>query len=229
MCYSGFLWSYEEKYQNTCYGSNIDECTETVNNIFSNISNSKTCYLCVDLNIDLLNHDKHRKTKEFIDALFSLSMYPLIDRPSSITEYSATMIDNIFTNDLITDKLSGLIINDVSDHLPVFSIIKNNIYKSHGEKKCFKMNNILNFENFKTELNNLDWNIIYEKNDVNLAYDCFIETIKNIYDRNCTCKKFILLKRKTISRGSLKAFRMHVKRKIIYTGDLLDVGKKMQK
>ena len=34
-----------------------------------------------------LNHDKHRKTKEFIDALFSLSMYPFIDRPSSITDY----------------------------------------------------------------------------------------------------------------------------------------------
>ena len=65
-------------------------------------------------------------------------MYPLIDRPSRITEYSATLIDNIFTNDLITDKLSGLIINDVSDHLPVFSIIKNNVNKSHGEKNILK-------------------------------------------------------------------------------------------
>ena len=72
----------------------------------------------------LLINDKHRKTKEFIDALFSLSMYPLIDRPYRITKYSATLIDNIFTNDLITDKLSGFIINDLSDHLPVFSIIK---------------------------------------------------------------------------------------------------------
>ena len=134
-------------------GSNIDECTETLNNIFSNISNSKICYLCGDLNIDLLNHDKYRKTKELIDALFSLRMYPLIDRPRRITEYYATLIHNIFTDDLITDRLSGLIINDVSDHLPVFSIIKNNINKSHGEKKCFKMNNIFNFENFKTELN----------------------------------------------------------------------------
>ena len=146
-------------------GSNIDEYTETLNDLFSNISNSKICYLSGDLNIDLLNHDKYRKTKEFINALFSLSIYPLIDRPSRITEYSATLIDNIFTNDLITDKLSGLIINDVSDHLPVFSIIKNNINKSHGEKKCFKMNNH-------------DWNIIYENNDVNLAYDCFYRNYK---------------------------------------------------
>ena len=37
-------------------------------------------------------------------------------------------------------------------------------------------------------------------------------------------KEFILQKRKTISHGSLKDFRMHVKRKIIYIGDLSDVG-----
>ena len=43
-------------------GSNIDECIETVN-IFRNISRSKTCYFCGDLNIDLLNHDKHRKQR----------------------------------------------------------------------------------------------------------------------------------------------------------------------
>ena len=42
-------------------------------------------------------------------------------------------------------------------------------------------------------------------------------------------KMIILLKRKTVSRGSLKVCRMHVKRKIIYTGDLSDVGQKMQK
>ena len=42
-------------------------------------------------------------------------------------------------------------------------------------------------------------------------------------------KRFILQKRKTISHGSLKAFRMHVKGKIIYIGDLSDVGQKMQK
>ena len=47
-------------------GSNIYECIETVNNIFSNISKPKTCYSFGDLNIDILNHDKHRKTKEFM-------------------------------------------------------------------------------------------------------------------------------------------------------------------
>ena len=56
---------------------NIDECIETVINIFRNISRSKTWYFCGDLYINLLNHDKHRKTREFVDALFSIHL--LID------------------------------------------------------------------------------------------------------------------------------------------------------
>ena len=51
-------------------------------------------------------------------------MFPLIDRPSRITEYSATLIDNIFSNNLNEQKSNGLLKNDISDHLPVFSITK---------------------------------------------------------------------------------------------------------
>ena len=123
-------------------------------------------------------------------------MYPFIDRPSRITEYSATLIDNIFTNDLITDRISGLIINDVSDHLPVFCINKNSNYTSDCMKKCYKKNKILNFDNFKRELDNHDWNSIYETNDVNLANDCFIAAFKNLYDKNCTCKTVYISNRK---------------------------------
>ena len=65
-------------------------------------------------------------------------MYPFINRSSRITEYSATLIDNIFTNDLITDRICGLIINDVSDPLPVFCINKKNNYTSDCIEKCYK-------------------------------------------------------------------------------------------
>jgi hypothetical protein len=40
--------------------------------------------------------------------------------PTRITAHSATLIDNIFTNHLTQNLFSGIIINDLSDHLPVF-------------------------------------------------------------------------------------------------------------
>ena len=51
-------------------------------------------------------------------------MFHLIDRPSRITEYSATLIDNIFSNNFNEKISNGLLINDISDHLPVFNVTK---------------------------------------------------------------------------------------------------------
>ena len=54
--------------------------------------------------------------------MFSLGLYPLIDKPTRITDHSATLIDNIFTNELDSKINSGLLISDISDHLPIFAV-----------------------------------------------------------------------------------------------------------
>ena len=41
-----------------------------------------------------------------------------------------TLIDNIFTNDLTHKFSSGLLINDMSDHLPVFLLKNKKIIKN---------------------------------------------------------------------------------------------------
>ena len=92
-------------------------------------------FLCGDFNINLLNQDMHKGTNDFIDQLYSLGLYPLIDRPSRITTSSATLIDNIFTNQSNCDTCNGLLINDISDHLPVFSISKLNL-KESAQRNC---------------------------------------------------------------------------------------------
>ena len=91
-------------------------------------------FVCGDLNIDLLKSNDHKKTAEFIDTMFSFGFYPLIIKPSRITKDSATLIDNIFVN--ITDgKInSGLLVTDVSDHLPVFAVLERNNKLNFPEK-----------------------------------------------------------------------------------------------
>ena len=34
------------------------------------------CYLCGDINIDLLKYENHKGTRDFLNALFSLGMFP---------------------------------------------------------------------------------------------------------------------------------------------------------
>ena len=85
---------------------------------------NKLCYLLGDFNINLLNHDSHIHTGEFIDLLSTYSFLPLITRPTRVTASTATLIDNILTNnvDNIVHSDQGILVTDVTDHYPVFHI-----------------------------------------------------------------------------------------------------------
>ena len=72
--------------------------------------------------MDLLKYSCHDTTSNFIDQIYSYSLHPLIIKPTRITKESVTIIDNILTNELLRVTSSGLIINDLSDHLPICKI-----------------------------------------------------------------------------------------------------------
>ena len=94
---------------------------EFLTNILRNVRKN-TVYMCGDFNVDLLRFDKHGATNDFIDQIYTLGLHPLITRPTRITSHSKTLIDNIFTSDLSSQIHSGLIINDMSGHLPIYQI-----------------------------------------------------------------------------------------------------------
>ena len=58
-------------------------------------------------------------------------------RPTRITKESATIIDNIFTNELQRITSSGIIINDMSNHLPIFQICdyRDDVHSSRNQYK----------------------------------------------------------------------------------------------
>ena len=62
-------------------------------------------------------------TNEFIENLFSHMFVLLINKPTRNTAHSATLIDNIFTNNLSNKALNCILINDLSDHLPILSYL----------------------------------------------------------------------------------------------------------
>ena len=56
--------------------------------------------------------------------MYSFGFSPLINRPTRISSASATIIDNIFSNNPVNSvsALNGIIVSDISDHLPIFHI-----------------------------------------------------------------------------------------------------------
>ena len=106
-----------------------------LNKLLENISKEqKSIFLLGDFNVNLLNYNEHNQTNEFLDSLASNSFIPLILQPTRITSHSNTLIDNIFSNVIDPDIISGNLTATISDHLPQFAIIPNMFGNIPGNK-----------------------------------------------------------------------------------------------
>ena len=120
-----------------------------------------------------------------------MSLYPLIDRPSRITNHSFTIIDNIFTNAANYETSSGLLISDISDHLPVFAICK---YPNLNRKtdKQFVKKRIINEITINSLINDLleeNWELVLNSADVNFAYKSFLFRFLKLFNKCCPIKQ----------------------------------------
>ena len=71
----------------------------------------------MDQNVNLLKSEKHNATGKFLDTILLLKLWPVITRPTRITQNSATLIDNTYIS-------NNLLIEDISDHLPTVALLK---------------------------------------------------------------------------------------------------------
>ena len=145
------------------------------NDILSRISkDNKQCYVMGDFNLDL-EYNHHTPTQEFIDTLFSHAFIPLISNPTRLTSFSATLIDNIFTNNLSQNVLNGIVLNDLSDHLPVFAHFSAKTLTRDGENKVF-ISKITdeNLRKFNENVSNTNWASFLDEYS-NMAYNNFID------------------------------------------------------
>ena len=106
--------------------NNFDQFQNTFNTILEKIDReNKLCYLG-DFNVDLFKSESCDYASEFIEHLFTSSFLPLINNATRISSHTATLIENIFTNNIegIENSLNGIIFSDISDHLPIVHVSK---------------------------------------------------------------------------------------------------------
>lgn len=89
-----------------------------------------------DFHIDLLKYNKVQKVNYFLDDILSQGFIQVILKPTSITDTSATLIDHIYTNNLVNLKESAIIVTDVADHLATIVIFYDQT-KSKKNSTCF--------------------------------------------------------------------------------------------
>ena len=72
--------------------------------------------------LDLIKSDHHPAMGGFLSEMNSVGFHLLISLPTRITSTSATLIDNILTNDFCRPISSGSVFTSISDHLLIFAI-----------------------------------------------------------------------------------------------------------
>ena len=148
-----------------------------------------------DFNFDLFKQEENGVVLKFLNSLSSVSLIPVITKPTRITDQTATLIDNIFISNPI-NFTSGIIISDISDHYPIFINIKD-IFSNKSDNPNmnikFRLINDENSCNFYLNVSSYDFSAISDSNDCASALDNLTTIIDHEY------KSCFPLKTKTIS------------------------------
>jgi len=86
-------------------------------------SEKKLAVLMGDLNIDLLSDS----SSVYSNCMESCGFRKWITLPTRQNDQSSTLIDHIYSNMDLLNINSGILINDLSDHFPIFAFTPNNI------------------------------------------------------------------------------------------------------
>ena len=128
----------------------------------------------------------HVQTRQFLDTMFSMGLFPLITKPSRIMGHSATLIDNIFTNDLKHESTSGLILNDISDHLPVFTLVEYKVKRQKDNSISYHRKlDTDSLQNLIKDLHKETWEEVYLQQSANMCYEEFLDKFERILEKNC--------------------------------------------
>ena len=96
-----------------------------LNTIIHNINQFNSNIIILgDFNIDLLKIEEYTHLKDYFLNMVGNGLLPTITFPTGLGHTSPSIIDNIFTNILYNIDTSsfGILISDISDHLPFFSL-----------------------------------------------------------------------------------------------------------
>ena len=113
-----------------CYrppnGNSGNLSTFLQNNIIDkSLSEKIISYMIGDFNMNRLKYHENAETKYLYDNIFENGAIPIINRPTGISEHSASLIDNILTTGIFNNSLKkGIIQSGVSDHFPIFFSIR---------------------------------------------------------------------------------------------------------
>ena len=138
-----------------------------------------------DLNIDLIKHDTHQPTSDFLYLKHTLSMIPLIRKPTRVTAQTASLIDHFFTNDLFDafNHPRSILCATFTDHYGVVHISEGNLKSSQENEYVTKRRmNQSDINMFVDCIRHTNWSSVTQHSNEQSACNSFREILSEIYN-----------------------------------------------
>jgi len=162
----------------------LDRFMEKFSLLLSDLNaTNKTSYVFLDSNINLLNLHLP-DVSNYMNVILEKSFLQIILKATRIHNESKTLIDHVLTNSGSLQFCSGTLVSDVSDHFFTF-VLPN---QAHPCKQIHRTIVSRDFSGprlleFKEELGRTNWNSVYDKSDVNEAYEEFWVSYNTLFNR----------------------------------------------
>ena len=131
--------------------------------------------------INLMQQNAIPQVRNYVNAYKSYNCLELITKPTRITPSSSTLIDHIYTTLPLYKATPGILINALSDHLPVFVSIKSAHVEKVDTNAQFKHDfSNFNAEEFMDETKETLNDMIINSNNPVAALDDAIGAIKKV-------------------------------------------------
>ena len=143
----------------------------------NNKMSNQAAFLLGDFNLNALDYDINEVVKNFFNLVS-------IQTLTSVTTTSATPIDHILTNTVLENKIqSGIIKTDISDHFPIFTVLKTSETFSLEKTKFIKGDiSSENIDTFKFLLENIKWDNLLPGSSPDKAYETFHFIFSELYE-----------------------------------------------
>ena len=113
-----------------------------------------------------------------------------IDKPTSVSSTSATLIDNIFINNLDKAVACGNLISDISDHFLEFCILKSMKDKIVVNKAKMRDYSRFSSDRLNADPSKVNWNALFsnESSDMNSIFSSFYNKINKMVNKHAMMK-----------------------------------------
>ena len=177
-----------------------------------------------DFNIDLLKSQSSSISQKFLKSAQSFHLVPTIDKPTRVHNTSATLIDNIFINDLEQFFVSGNIVSDLTDHFSQFCISRHPTSRVLSVSPKVRDYSKFAPEIFNNELTQINWDVVTlnTHQDIDKMFSSFCNKFNRLVNKHAPLKTLSSRKIKQfskpwITRGIRRSIK--IKNKLFLSGD----------